>query len=253
MCFPRKKNMFSATRLYKIAKFPRALQPAVRKLISDFNASVAPTVAKIVANGERCGRQVFKSTKGGRGLRTSKGVPARTTILCYPGTLQPREKHRGSQRYLFEMSPINFAGKDRRKREVIIECVVDGKPALDALDTAPAEEAERKLQCVNAALHNHSCLGHNVYATEVRDVSTGVPYIVYATGKRAIPPGNEILSDYNKGKTRSKYWRSAKAVLAEGCPESKLVRCLCKSSLPKKKKRCPYDRAFDNRLMSGGA
>ena len=242
--FSTQKNMFSATRLYKIARFPRAPQPAVRKLISDFNASVAPTVAKIVANGERCGLQVFKSTKGGRGLRASKGVPARTTILCYPGTLQPREKHSGSQRYLFEMSPINFAGKDRRKREVIIECVVDGKPALDS--------AEAGLQCVNAALHNHSCLGHNVYATEVRDVSTGVPYIVYKTGKRAIPPGDEILSDYNKGKTRSKYWRSAKAILAEGCPKSKLVRCLCKSA-PPKKARCPYDRAFDDRLMSGGA
>ena len=246
--------MFSAGRLYKASSmFPPALRPAVRKLIDDFNTSVAPTVAKIVANGERCGLHVIKSTKGGRGLRTSKGVPARTPILCYPGTLKPREKHRGSQRYLFEMSPIDFAGKDRSKKRrtvMMMECVVDGKPALDALDNAAAEEAE-KLQCVNAALHNHSCLGHNVYATEVRDEKTGVPYIVYKTGKRAIPAGNEILSDYNKGNTRSKYWRSAKALIAEGCTKSKLIRCLCKSSA---KKRCPYDRAFDDRpTMSGGA
>jgi hypothetical protein len=133
------------------------------------------------------------------------------------------------------LSPIDFADR------AVIECVVDGKPDLDASE----------LHAVNAALHNHSCLDHNVYATEVRDVLTGVPYIIYKTGKKAIPPGCEILSDYNQGKTRSKYWRSAKAVLAEGCPESSLVRCLCKSA-PPKKKRCPYDRAFDGRLMDGG-
>ena len=45
--------MFSVGRLYKCAKFPVELRPAVRQVLKRFNASVAPTVAKIVANGER--------------------------------------------------------------------------------------------------------------------------------------------------------------------------------------------------------
>jgi hypothetical protein len=240
--------MFSVKKLYSAKNFPQNKRAIVTKKVKEFNREAAAVIEDIVEKGKECGLTLRQSAKhgGGRGIFTTKGVPRYTPILVYPGVIKPTATHIGSQKYMFSLDEVDFGDGYTE------HCALDGKPAIDALDRL---KKKPRLQKSNGGLHNHSCRAWNIVGDWRNEPKTGISYVVYSTGPKGIPAGQELLSDYNLGVKRDRkhgedaYWHKISKLIADGCPEDEIEACGCSSK--KKKKGCPNKYGYDRRRLRG--
>ena len=135
-----------------------------------------------------------------------------------------------SNRYTYDYGPlITASGR--------FDCIYDGIKAMETMSADPSPEAAAWTG-INGSLINHACgAAANTVAKWVR--AEDMYYIVYAT-TRDVAPGAQLFSNYNDG--RSRYWRRAASLAADGVPAAHIVRCACQAV-------CPNLYAFDRRIM----
>ena len=213
--------------LYKLREgLKKKTAQKLGKKLKIFDENMASVILKIQANNTKAGVHIKRTMSRGRGMAARHAIKRNTRLFLYWGDVVDAEKFEGPLTYTYGADiSNNKAG----------EVYIDGKGREKELQRTP-------WRLLNGIFINHSCFGHNLKTEWLEEKVSGIWYVAFSAS-RDIKAGEELLSDYNGGKSKKKYWRRVETLVRNGVKPERIVHCKCRGTLSGRE--CPNHFAYD--------
>ena len=217
--------------LYTLSKeLPKKTIEGLKKKLEVFDKSMEPIMLKIKEANTTAGVHYRRSQATGRCMFARNAIKRGTTLFVYFGDVVDAKAFAGTLTYTYG---ADITGNKKG------EFFIDGKAREKGF-------MRHDWRFVNGIYINHSCKGHNLKTEFVKEPKSGIWYVAFSTS-RAIKAGEQLLSNYNEGKSKNKYWRLLTTLEAKRVPEERIVKCKCFTN--KNRKGCPNNFAYDKDEM----
>ena len=213
--------------LYTLSKeLPKKTIEGLKKKLEVFDKRMEPIMLKIKEANAAAGVHYRRSLATGRCMFARNAIKRGTTLFVYFGDVVDAKAFAGTLTYTYG---ADITGNKKG------EFFIDGKAREKGF-------MRHDWRFVNGIYINHSCKGHNLKTEFVKEPKSGIWYVAFSTS-RAIEAGEQLLSNYNEGKSKNKYWRLLRTLEVAGVPEERIVKCKCFTN--KNRKGCPNTFAYD--------
>jgi hypothetical protein len=214
--------------LYKL-KSKAVRYAALKNRLSVFNQNMLKIMRTVQRANTAAGIHKRRTMSRGGSMFTANGIKKNTKVFLYWGDVVDSKTFKGPLTYCYGTDITNSG----------VDALIEGK----------GREAELKggeWEHVNGIRINHSCRGHNLKSMWCEERESGLWYVAFAP-REDIAPGAELLSDYNGGRSKKKYWRKRATLERLNVPKERIVRCKCRSAL--NGRSCPNNFAYDKAEM----